>query len=124
MRLSLSRTISSRKARHAIAAQTVIESYMAEVNMLWAAKTPEAYVRDLDKCQMCDPAADAEAGCVSANDKHKNYTCNNIDIYDEDDDYTVEAKIESSESGATEPCKITYTITHTTNGVSDARQTL
>ena len=106
LRLSLSRTINSRKARHTIAAQTVIESCMAEVNTLWAAKTPEAYARDLAACQMCDTTADE--GCTSEN--QQKYICNNIDIYNADDDYTVEAKIEQSESGATQPCKITYSI--------------
>lgn len=112
LRLSLSRTINSRKARHTIAAQTLIESCMAKVNALWAAKTPEAYARDLKACQMCDPTVDASAGCSGADSAHQIYTCENIDIYNQSDNYTVTAKIETVDGGSSNnpPCKITYTI--------------
>lgn len=118
LRLSLSRTITSRQTRHVINAQTVIESCMAEVNTLWAAKTPMAYAQDLAACQMCTPGE--TEGC--SNENSKKHICT-VDIHDEGDNYIVTAKMEPS-GGATQPCKITYTITHTTNGVSDARQTL
>ena len=63
LRVSLARTLSAKQAQHQIAVQKIIESCMSEVNRVWAAKTPEAYARDLKACQMCDPIADSEAGC-------------------------------------------------------------
>ena len=117
LRLTLSRTITSRQSRHVIAAQTVIESCMAEVNTFWAAKTSADYAADLAACRMCKTTG----GQCTATDT---YTCSNIDIYADSDNYTVTAKMESRSGSVTPPCKITYTITHTTNGVSDARQTL
>ena len=46
LRMGLSRTSSARRTRRLINVQTLIESCMAEVNMTWAAKTPEAFTRD------------------------------------------------------------------------------
>ena len=124
LRLSLSRTIASRKARHVIAAQSVIESCMAQVNAVWAAKTPEAYARDLAACQMCDPIKDGSANCSAENQANKKYTCTGIQAVDDDDvTYTVTAEMDESEQGAGKPpCKITYYVTADDN--KDARQTL
>ena len=61
LRATLSRTVSSRQSRHAVSSQMLIESCMAEVNEIWASKTPEAYARDLAACRMCDPALDNSA---------------------------------------------------------------
>ena len=119
LRLSLARTITSRQTRHIINAQTVVESCMAEVNSIWAAKTPEAYARDLAVCQMCKPGAE---DCTNGEDgNYQKHICS-VSL-DADLDYTVEAKIEKigSSSSSTPPCKITYTITNSTN---NARQTL
>lgn len=63
LRVTLSRSVASKQVRHQITAQKMIESCMAQVNMFWASKTPEAYARDLSQCQMCDPTADREADC-------------------------------------------------------------
>ncbi len=51
LRSSLSRTLSARQMRHTISAQIAIEACMAEINNLWAAKTPEQYAEDLDVCR-------------------------------------------------------------------------
>jgi len=107
LRLSLSRTITSRQTRHVINAQTVIESCMAEVNTMWAAKTPEAYARDLKDCQMCDQTADASAGCDDTN--YQKHTCT-ISLFEAGSSYTVEAKIARSNEADRPRCKITYTI--------------
>lgn len=117
LRLSISRTITSRQTRHIVTAQAVVEACMAEVNTIWAAKTPAAYARDLAACRMCDPAATG-SDC-NAENQYK-HICS-IKPSTRHDFYTVEAKMESSEAGAKQPCKITYTITNSTN---DARQTL
>lgn len=65
LRVTLSRSVASKQVRHQITAQKMIESCMAQVNMFWASKTPEAYARDLAECQMCDPDADREGGCLT-----------------------------------------------------------
>ncbi len=114
LRLSLSRTITSRQTRHTMMAQSVIESCMAEVNAIWATKTPVAYARDLAACQMCDSSTDSGYGCESGNDangfpKKQKHTCY-VEISKQHNiTYTVEAKMESV-AGASQPCKITYTI--------------
>ncbi len=117
LRLALSRTITSRQTRHTVNAQAVIEACMAEVNTLWAAKTPVAYERDLAACQMCAPGT---GDCVNTDNAHKKHTCTGVKLFDGGPTYTVRAEMDSS--GLSEPpCKITYTIT---NATGDARQTL
>ncbi len=110
LRLSLSRTLTSRQTRHIITSQSVVEACMAEVNMLWASKTPAAYARDLANCQMCDPTSDT--GCPE-NDREGNanshvHMCTSVKPSVQHGTYTVEAKMEPS--GTTPPCKITYTV--------------
>ena len=112
LRLTLARTIASRQTRHAINAQTVIESCMAEVNAIWAAKNPEAYARDLAACQMCERAE----GTTCSDENYRVHTCT-VSLFEDEDPYTVQARIRVV-SGAEQPCRITYTIT------GDARQTL
>lgn len=115
LRLSLSRTLISRQTRHTINAQSVIESCMAEVNTLWAAKTPAAYARDLAACQMC-----ASGDSCSETKKH---TCT-VQLIKGGPTYTVRAEITDTNSEnpkPAQPCRITYTIT---NATGDARQTL
>ncbi len=118
LRLSLSRTITSRQTRHVINAQSVIESCMAEVNAIWASKTPTAYARDLAACQMCDPTADRtdEGGACPAVDvkvgsydilAYKTHTCS-VTLSDTQT-YQVLAVMDNN--GLTsQPCKITYYI--------------
>lgn len=47
LRASLSRTTSARKTRRTASAQVLIQACMAEVQALWAAKTPDAFYRDM-----------------------------------------------------------------------------
>lgn len=47
LRMGLSRTTSARRTRRLVNTQMLIESCMAEMNMVWASKTPEAFTRDL-----------------------------------------------------------------------------
>lgn len=117
LRLSLARTITSRQTRHIVNAQMAIESCMAEVNTIWAAKTPAAYARDLAVCQMCNP--EEAVGCSNENNAHKIHTCL-VSLFSGDEDYVVEARMTSS-GGGVPPCKITYTVTNENN---DARETL
>ena len=111
LRLALSRTITSRQTRHVINAQAVIEACMAEVNTLWAAKTPAAYERDLAACQMC-----ASGGSCTEPKKH---ICT-VALTDQQS-YTVTAEMSGPNNSDPQPCRITYTIT---NATGDARQTL
>lgn len=46
LRASLSRTTSARRTRRMASAQVLIQNCMAEVNSLWANKSPEAFRRD------------------------------------------------------------------------------
>ena len=98
LRLTLSRQLTSRKTRHTVSAQSVIESCMAEVNTLWAAKTPEVYAQDLKTCMMC------------ANCEDNIYTCANVAL--DTQSYVVKAKMEQNTdaNSASSPCRITYTI--------------
>ena len=66
LRVTLSRTLSARQARHSVLMQKIVEGCMAQVNWVWSIKTPEAYARDLAACQMCDPSEDGEADCSSS----------------------------------------------------------
>ena len=47
LRATLSRTTSARRTRRIVSSQVLIQACMAEVNMLWSKKTPEAFRRDL-----------------------------------------------------------------------------
>ena len=53
LRATLSRTVMARQTRKTVSAQLLIESCMAQVNTLWAAKLPEVYANDLSDCRMC-----------------------------------------------------------------------
>ena len=122
LRLSLARTITSRQTRHVINAQMVIESCMAEVNAIWAAKKPEIYARDLAACQMCDP--DSNDSLVECSEDNKSIHRCAVELF-EGVNFRVEAKMSSvagwtAESG-TPPCTIEYIITNKDN---NARQTL
>ncbi len=90
LRVTLSRSVASKQVRHQITVQKMIESCMAQVNMFWASKTPEAYARDLAQCQMCSTDSVANGGdgnaCSSTNTPvsgvnfpgNKTYHCGSI----------------------------------------------
>ena len=116
LRLTLSRTISSRQARHVIAVQTMIESCMAEVNTMWAAKTPAAYAQDLTNCQMCTPSAKCrtDEGSVTINGVFYNGNAvHKCEVQGSDgvsrDVYAVIKKV-PGESTNPSRCQITYII--------------
>ena len=113
LRATLSRTLSARQARHSVFVQKMVENCMGQVSRVWAAKTPEAYARDLAACQMCDTTADDDADCPSANvtvagvelEGNKVYQCGTISIG------PVSAPVFaviSDEDG--DPCTITYVV--------------
>ena len=72
LRASLSRTSSGRTMRRAISEEMLLESCMAEVNMMWNKKSPEVLERDLAGCWMnCNiTIANENATWLSS----KNYT--------------------------------------------------
>ena len=80
LRVSLSRTLAAKQARHAVTAQKMIESCMAEVNMLWASKATKAYAEDLAACRMCD-TSHSDAGCSSTSTSVAGRTFNSNKVY-------------------------------------------
>ena len=103
LRVSLSRTITVRQTRRTVSSQMLIENCMAEVNVLWAAKTPEAYARDLANCEMLpeQPEYLCEGLPVGV------FNSNSSEEYGDNVAYTVTAHMEKN--GA-DRCTITYTI--------------
>ncbi len=127
LRVSLSRTIVARKTRQNVGAQMLIESCMAQVNALWANKTPAEYARDLSACQMCPEGAYCPgAGLPDGDDTaiaQYDYRCKIPYPQDTTTSYrVVTAHIQKvtdnptdTYNKATAPCKITYSIE---NGVN------
>ena len=71
LRISLSRSSASRQTRHDVIQELLVESCMAEVNMMWNTKTPEAFERDLAGCWMnCSTAVSSDTNWKNT----KNYT--------------------------------------------------
>lgn len=113
LRATLSRTLSARQARHSVFIQKMVENCMGQVSRVWAAKTPEAYARDLAACQMCDLTADEEADCPQNNITvagveiagNQVYQCGTISIGQ------VSAPVFAviSDEGG-DPCTITYVV--------------
>ena len=52
LRASLSRTTAARKTRRTVSAQMLVNSCMAQINSMWAAKSPEMFARDMNQCIM------------------------------------------------------------------------
>ena len=48
LRATLSRTITARHTRRSVSTQLMVDSCMAEVNSLWASKSPEAFLGDFN----------------------------------------------------------------------------
>ena len=107
LRVTLSRTTAARQTRRTVSAQLLIESCMAEVNSLWASKTPEVYASHLKNCIM-DCNQDDVEGCLADNE-FKVHHC----LASGGTGYDVVARM-SSEPG-TGKCRITYEIL---NGVN------
>ncbi|MBP5404045.1 MAG: hypothetical protein J6Y17_03025 [Elusimicrobiaceae bacterium] len=114
LRAVLSRTVASRQSRHTVTVQMAIESCMAQVNEIWAAKTPEAYAYDLANCQMCDPTKDTAGGCVATpkvkvTDKGPEVDANKVHVCSfENINAAVYAVMDSGDANS--KCKITWYI--------------
>lgn len=109
LRASLSRTTAARKTRRTVSAQMLVNSCMAQVNNMWAAKSPEMFARDMSQCIMYCKDASTDT-CPSAQ-VEKTYKCN---ISLNGQTYAVTAAFDSSGTDAVinsdNKCKLTYTI--------------
>ncbi len=122
LRVSLSRTMASRKTRHTLAAQMAIESCMAEVNNIWALKNPTQYASDIQNCSKIVPdwSGSSVTACDGGSPKTNEWYCWVKPILEysgstsatSGTQYCITAKIESAGSESNSPCKITYTITN------------
>ena len=109
LRASLSRTTAARKTRRTVSAQMLVNSCMAQINSMWAAKSPEMFARDMNQCIMY--CKDASTGNCPTAQVEKTYKCN---ISLNGQTYTVTAAFDSTGTDAVLPahnkCKLTYTI--------------
>ena len=109
LRASLSRTTAARKTRRTVSAQMLVNSCMAQINSMWAAKSPEMFARDMNQCIMY--CKDASTGTCPIAQVEKTYKCN---ISLNGQTYTVTAAFDSTGTDATinadNKCKLTYTI--------------
>lgn len=110
LRVTLSRSTTARQMRRTVSAQMLIESCMAEVNVVWAAKNAQAYARDIHQCIMyCDDAeTDTLCSTGSGGNAVYTYTCSpKVD----GTTYTVVATM----SGSNGACQINYEVQSATN---------
>ena len=108
LRASLSRTTAARKTRRTVSAQMLVNSCMAQINSMWAAKSPEMFARDMNQCIMY--CKDASTGNCPTAQVEKTYKCN---ISLNGQTYTVTAAFDSTGTDAImqdNKCKLTYTI--------------
>ena len=109
LRASLSRTTAARKTRRTVSAQMLVNSCMAQINSMWAAKSPEMFARDMNQCIMY--CTDSTTGTCPSAKVQKQYECK---IPLNGQTYTVTAAFDSDGSDATmnadNKCKLTYTI--------------
>lgn len=109
LRASLSRTTAARKTRRTVSAQMLVNSCMAQVNNMWAAKSPEMFARDMSQCIMY--CKDASTGTCPSAQVEKTYKCN---ISLNGQTYAVTAAFDPSGTDAVinsdNKCKLTYTI--------------
>lgn len=111
LRASLSRTSNARRARRTISAQMLIDSCMAEVNTLWAAKDPEVFFRDMTDCVMYCKGSNKQAACTGGN-RVTQYDCEISDAESlSSQTYAVRASMVQDGSD----CKVTYTVRHIDN---------
>ena len=116
LRATLARTNSARQTRRAVSAQLLIESCMAEVNSVWANKTPETFLRDLrgignngTPYMYC---TNLNSDGVTCNGVAATYTCK----YD-GDNYQVTAKF-VKKTGETDPDKDIWQIEYEVSGAT------
>lgn len=81
LRATLSRTITARHTRRSVSTQLLVDSCMAEVNSLWASKSPEAFLGDFSgdgrgAFMYCDDYDETTGICSSTgNAIHRYYDC-------------------------------------------------
>ncbi|WP_428075129.1 hypothetical protein [Candidatus Avelusimicrobium aviculae] len=81
LRATLSRTITARHTRRSVSTQLMVDSCMAEVNSLWASKSPEAFLGDFNgdgrgAFMYCDDYDETTGICSSTgNAIHRYYDC-------------------------------------------------
>jgi len=110
LRASLSNTVSARKSRRHVSAQTIIESCMAEVNMLWSLKKDDAFKRDLSGTYMyCD--SPTGSGTCNSSKRKLFHTCYVPVTLAGSNDYIFHVKATISQTNASSPVQITYEIT-------------
>lgn len=107
LRVTMSRSATSRQTRRSVSAQVLVDACAAEVNMLWAAKKPEVFARDVRQCIMYCNSNDFENFCPT--DKSKTvFTCQNK-MYN-GVSYSVTATMSNTEDDGS-VCKVVYEIT-------------
>ena len=111
LRVVMSRTTAARQTYRTVTAQMLIESCMAEVNQMWATKTPDTYATDLNDCCMYK---DGDA-CIQT------HTCNAQEVYplnmSTPINYNVTATM-SEDEGLSGRCKVTYKLNPTSGGTA------
>ena len=112
LRASLSNTISARKSRRHVTAQTVIESCMAEVNALWSLKSEEAIrgdlqTRDTKPLMYCLTHPSAGSKCSNAETEH---ICDIPLALAGSSDYLFRVKATISRENSIAPVQVTYEI--------------
>ena len=122
LRANLSRVSTAHQTRRLTSSQIEVESCMEEINQMWAAKTPEAFSRDLRECifyckagpnktnfdEPCyDPAGTGEV--TNLENRVTEYICESTGGDGYDPGHVVRA-VMSKESGL---CQIEYTVQNT-----------
>ena len=108
LRASLSRTSNARRTRRLISAQLLIDSCMAEVNTLWAAKDPDVFTRDMNACIMYCATATSDPTADCGNKKFE-HICE-IPNGEGGNTYKVVATIAKDTTVTPSRCKVTYAV--------------
>lgn len=114
LRANLSTSVSSRKTRRNVSAQMLIDTCMAEVNMLWSMKNEEAIRRDLTEqtnpYMFCKTYSSYSAKCT---ERSSSYDCNIPIDTDEDGtpDFTYVVQATISKDTTNNKYQIKYEIT-------------
>ncbi len=119
LRANLSRVSTAHQTRRLTSSQIEVESCMEEINQLWAAKTPEAFSRDLSECifyckagpnktNFDEPCYDP-AGTGDPENRVTDYTCASTGGDGYAPGHVVQAHISTGSSG----CQIEYTVRNT-----------
>lgn len=111
LRVVMSRTTTARQTYRTVTAQMLIESCMAEVNQIWATKTPQTYATDLEGCCMYKEGDT----CTQS------HTCHTQKVYplnmNAPIDYSVVASM-SIDAELNGRCKVQYMLTPSSGGTA------